>query len=82
MQPRLLATRVTTTSYGSWLPGDPMRLAQSRNRMGERKPILFSIKQQTALFDALRRACDEFGYRLTDASIESWHLHWIVGRSL
>ena len=92
MQPRLLATMVTTTSYGSWLPGDvrgyvergvvlpgdPMRLEHARQRMGDRPPVLFSVEQQSVAFDALGRACDEFGYRLTDASVESWHLHWIV----
>jgi hypothetical protein len=92
MQPRLLATMVTTTSYGSWLPGDlrgyvehgtilpgdPARLEQSRQRMGDHQPVLFSAEQQIVLFDALCRSCDEFHYTLTDASIESWHTHWIV----
>jgi len=92
VKPRLLATMVTTTSYGTWLPvdlrgyvengeilpGDPMRLAHSRQRMGERNPVLFSSAQQMVLFDALQSACGEFEYRLTDVSIESWHLHWIV----
>jgi hypothetical protein len=30
------------------------------------------------LFDALLRGCAEFGYRLSDATIEAWHLHWIL----
>jgi len=29
------------------------------------------------LFQALIAACGEFNYELTDASIESWHLHWM-----
>ena len=92
MQPRLLATMVTTTSYGAWLPGDirgyvergiilpgdPRRLELSIHRMADRAPVLFSTDQQQQLFDALRMAADEFHYRLTDASVESWHLHWIV----
>jgi hypothetical protein len=32
---------------------------------------------QSILFDALRKSANEFGYELTDASIESWHLHWM-----
>jgi hypothetical protein len=92
MEPRLLATMVTTTSYGSWLPGDlrgyvengiilpgdPDRVEQARQRMGTLSPVRFSNQQQAILFESLRAACDEFGYRLTDASIESWHTHWIV----
>ncbi len=91
-QPRLLATMVTSTSFGSWLPGDlrgyvedgvvlpgdPARLEQARRLMGDRQPVRFTEPEQALLFDALVRACDEFGYRLTDASVESWHLHWIV----
>ncbi|HEX4054145.1 MAG TPA: hypothetical protein VHX86_07765 [Tepidisphaeraceae bacterium] len=92
MEPRLLATMVTTTSYGSWLPGDmrgyvdtgiilpgdPFRLEEAVRRMGGRTPILFTIEQQTRLFEALRDAADEFHYQLIDASVESWHLHWMI----
>ncbi len=63
---------------GQILPGDPQRLNLSHRRMAGRQPVLFSIHQQAALFDALCGACNEFGYQLTDASIESWHLHWII----
>jgi REP element-mobilizing transposase RayT len=90
MQPRLLATMVTTTSYGSWLPGDlrgyvengqilpahPKRLEQAKLRMTG-TPIFFTPAQQLLLFDSLRAACVEFHYELTDASVESWHLHWM-----
>jgi REP element-mobilizing transposase RayT len=83
---------VTTTSYGSWLPGDlrgyvddgiilpgdPLRLTQAVKRMGARTPVLFTPAQQTGLFEALRAAAQEFHYELTDASIECWHVHWIV----
>jgi REP element-mobilizing transposase RayT len=92
MQPRLLATMVTTTSYGAWLPGDirgyvengtilpgdPARLEQAKYRMGDHTPILFTCEQQALLFEALCQAAGEFQYQLTDASVESWHLHWIV----
>ena len=30
------------------------------------------------LFDALVAACVEYGFALTDASVEPWHLHRIV----
>jgi hypothetical protein len=92
MQPRLLATMVTTTSYGAWLPGDlrgyvdngvvlpgdPERFDEAVRRMGGRSPVIFNAGQQTRLFEAICAAADEFGYQLTDASIESWHAHWIV----
>jgi hypothetical protein len=91
-QTRLLATMVTTTSYGSWLPGDlrgyveqgmilpgdPDRLELASRRMDGRRPTIFSPVQQTILFTTLQRACEEFGYMLSDASVESWHAHWIV----
>jgi hypothetical protein len=92
MQPRLLATMVTTTTYGTWLPGDlrgyvdngkilpgdPNLLELSRQRMGAHAPVVFSATQQEQLFQALCAAADEFHYQLTDASVESWHVHWIV----
>ncbi len=92
MQPRLLATMVTTTSYGTWLPGDfrgyvengiilpgdPNRVELAIQRMNGKSAVIFSIEQQRRLFDALRSAADEFQYQLTDASVECWHLHWIV----
>src|SRR5271170_4753076 len=58
--------------------GDPYRLELATRRMADRSVVLFSIQQQKQLFDALQKAAEEFHYRLTDASIESWHLHWIV----
>ena len=91
MPPRVLATMVTTTSYGTWLPGDargyvengkilpadPKRYDQARQRLvGD--PVHFTAGQQGCLFEALRRAAIEFGYRLTDVSLESWHVHWIL----
>jgi REP element-mobilizing transposase RayT len=90
MQARLLATMVTTTSYGSWLPGDirgyvdngiilpgdPTRLQQATRRM-KQAPVLFTTDQQSKLFDALQSAALEFNYELTDASVENWHLHWM-----
>lgn len=40
--------------------------------------MYFTRPQIIVLDHAIRAAADEFGYRLTDLSIESWHLHWIV----
>jgi hypothetical protein len=88
---RVVATFVTTTSYGSWLPGDlrgyvhegrilppnPSLLKHTRARMSG-SPVLFTDAQILVLDHAIRHAADEFGYRLTDLSIECWHLHWIV----
>ncbi len=91
MARKVLATMVTTTSYGTWLPGDlrdcvrdgkilpgdPKLLDASRALLSQ-APVYFSVAQQTLLLLALRNAAEEFGYVLTDVSIESWHPHWIV----
>ncbi len=92
MQPRLLATMVTTTTYGWWppgdlrgyvddgiiLPGNPDVFHQAIKNMGARTPVRLTPDQQAIVFKALQAAATEFNYDLTDASIESWHLHWIV----
>jgi len=92
MPQRVLATFVTTTTYGTWLPGDargfveddrilpsdPVRLRRAQSLM-KNAPVLLSEAEQTCLFRALGAACDEFGYELTDCTVESWHVHWIVG---
>ena len=84
---------VTTTSYGSWLPGDlrgyvedgvvlpgdPRRFRQAIDHMGGRSPVLFTAEQQVVLFESLCDAAAEFGYELADVSVESWHVHWLVG---
>ena len=81
---------VTTTSYGTWLPGnargyvrrgeilpgDAKLLELSRNQL-KKPPIRFSALDRDRLFSALVASCSEFGYRLSDATIESWHMHWI-----
>ncbi len=87
----LLATMITTTSYGTWLPGDvrgfvergiilggnPKLLKHSRDLLSS-SPIFFDTCQQEELFMALVSATKEFGYHLHAVSIESWHAHWIV----
>jgi REP element-mobilizing transposase RayT len=84
-------TFVTTTSFGTWLPGDlrgyvrkgvilpgdPKLLELSRQLM-KGTPVYFSVAEREQLFDALVAACAEFDYRLSDVTIESWHLHWII----
>jgi hypothetical protein len=82
---------VTVTSYGSWLPGDargwvqrgellPNNPALERHARGElaQSIVLFDPGEQQELMSALLAACDEFGYRVFELSIESWHLHWIM----
>jgi hypothetical protein len=85
-------TFVTTTSHGTWLPGDmrgyvhkgvtlpgdPWRLELSR-RLLKTPPVFFSPSDRDVLFESLLAACDEFECRLSDAAVEAWHLHWIVG---
>ncbi len=89
-----LATFVTTTSFGSWLPGDergnadngqlfpPLApLAANVQQSMKQAEVLFSCDEQDRLFDALVSASIEFSYELTDAVVESTHLHWIIGHS-
>lgn len=91
MPPNILATLVTTTSYGTWLPGDarghvqdgtvlppnPALHAHAKS-LCKNPPVSFTSAEQDALFVALVMAAEEFDYRMSDVSVESWHLHWIV----
>jgi hypothetical protein len=84
-------TFVTTTTCGTWLPGDlrgyvrkgvilpgdPHLLRLSRQLL-KSAPVHFNDGERDALFVALVDACNEFDYRLSDVTVESWHLHWIV----
>jgi hypothetical protein len=84
-------TFVTTTSHGTWLPGDlrgyvrrgvilsgDAKLLDLSRQQLKSTPIYFSLHERDRLFDALIAACTEFRYRLSDVAIESWHLHWIL----
>ncbi len=87
-------TFVTTTSHGSWLPGDLRgyvqdgiilpsnpRLLKFSKSILKSDPVFFSASDRNQLFQSLRAAADEFNYRLTDVAIESWHLHWIIAHA-
>jgi REP element-mobilizing transposase RayT len=87
-----LATFVTTTSFGSWLPGADRGYADNGQFMPPRPlladhvrrqmigdVVVFSALDQERLFTALVDACEEFAYQLTDAVVEATHLHWIIG---
>ena len=90
-RPNVRATFITTTTYGTWLPGDmrgyidrgvilpanPKLLRHAKAMMSE-SPVYFTDVQVILLDTAIRKAAEEFQYRLTDMSIESWHLHWII----
>jgi len=87
----LLATMFTTTTFGTWLPGDlrgyvdrgvifpanPQRLVAARRMMRDR-PVYLTADERDTAFDALVHAAREFDYRLLAVSIESWHVHWLV----
>jgi REP element-mobilizing transposase RayT len=87
----LLATMFTTTTYGTWLPGDlrgyvergivlpgdPERLNEARRRMAS-QPVLLSPMERDVAFDALIAAAREFDYAVLAVSIESWHMHVLV----
>jgi REP element-mobilizing transposase RayT len=62
---------------GELLPTNPALERHARGEL-ERPIVLFSPRDQEDLRSALLAGCDEFGYRLFELSIESWHLHWIV----
>jgi hypothetical protein len=62
---------------GIILPGDPKLLELSRNLL-KSEPVYFSDKERDRLFESLVAACGEFGYRVSDVTIETWHLHWII----
>jgi REP element-mobilizing transposase RayT len=84
-------TFVTTTSHGSWLPGDmrgyvrkgvmlpgdPQLLVLSQQRL-KQPPVRFASEDRDRLFDAIVAACAEFRYRLSDVAVEPWHMHWIL----
>lgn len=84
-------TFVTTTAYGSWLPGDIRGWVQDgRTLSGNPKlekyaatlvkdqAIRFTTDEQASLLTAILSASKEFRYHLTDIAIESSHLHWII----
>jgi hypothetical protein len=85
------ATLVTTTSFGSWLPGDvrgyvergrilppaPALAAYAKSKL-KGSPVAFKDQEQDILFEALTAAALEFGYRLSDVVVEATHLHWII----
>lgn len=91
MPQNLLATMVTTTTYGTWLPGDlrsyvrngvilpgdPLLLERARSLLTS-DPVFLSADEQEVAFESLVRAANEFGYDLLEVSIESWHAHWLV----
>jgi hypothetical protein len=91
MPQNLLATMITTTTYGTWLPGDlrgyvdkgvilpgdPV-LLELASKLMTGEPVYLTEDEQHIAFDALVRAADEFGYDLLEASIESWHAHWLI----
>jgi hypothetical protein len=91
MSTAILATFVTTTTYGTWLPGDVRwyvehkqtlppspKLHRYAQSLMKQEPVYLHAEQQDAIFGALRDAAAEFNYRLADVSVESWHLHWTI----
>jgi hypothetical protein len=84
-------TFVTTTSHGTWLPGDlrgyvrkglilpgDAKLLKLSRQQLKSSPVYFSLDEVDLLFEALVAACAEFHYRLSDVAIEAWHSHWIL----
>ena len=82
---------MTTTTYGTHLPGDvrgyvedggilpqnPQLLSHARGLLSAR-PVFLDQGQHDLLETAMIDACNEFGYQVTDLAIESWHIHWII----
>ena len=84
-------TFVTTTSHGTWLPGEmrgyvrkgrilprDAKLLELSRKLLKTQPVYFTSDERSRLFAALVAACAEFQYRLSDVTIEPWHLHWIM----
>lgn len=82
---------VTTTSHGTWLPGDvrgyvrkgvilpgDAKLWEHSRKNLKSPPVYFSRAERVKLFASLAAACSEFRYRLSDAAVEPSHLHWIL----
>ena len=87
----LLATMITMTTYGTWLPGDvrgyvekgvvlpgnPELLACATKAM-RAEPVFLSVAEQSNVWDGLQQAATEFGYVLHAVSIERWHAHLLL----
>ncbi|MBB6428923.1 transposase [Algisphaera agarilytica] len=87
----LLATMITTTTYGVWLPGDvrgyvedgkvlpgdPRKVEAARALMTA-EAVVLTTTEQDAVFDGLCRGVVEFNYELLAVSVESWHVHVLV----
>ncbi len=84
-------TFVTTTSHGTWLPGDmrgyvskglilpgDAKLLEISKQQLKSAPVYFSCDERARLLTAITAACTEFCYRLSDLAIERSHLHWIM----
>jgi hypothetical protein len=85
------ASFVTTTTYGSWLPGDVRGYVENGVPLPASPPLAayaatklkcaavrFDDCECDALHDSIVAAAEEFGYRLSDLVVEATHLHWIV----
>jgi hypothetical protein len=85
------ATFVTTTTYGTWLPGDTKGysdrglmlpscppLEQYSKAQLKKQPVFLSHCERDLVFNALVDGSSEFGYRLSDVAVEAWHLHWMI----
>ncbi len=82
---------ITTTTFGTWLPGDlrgyvddgiilpgnPALLAHAK-AMIKGAAVYLSRDEQAAALDGLIAGASEFQYRLIAASIESWHVHFLI----
>jgi hypothetical protein len=82
------ASFVTTTTHGSWLPGDvrgyvehgrilppePALAAFAKAQM-KTATVVLSERERVLAFDALIDAAQEFDYRLSDVVIEATHVH-------
>ena len=91
MVERFEASFITTTSYGSWLPGDVRGYVEDGVPLPASPPLAayaatklkcaavrFDEDERDALNDSIVAAAEEFGYRLSDLVVEATHLHWIV----
>ena len=86
-----IACMITTTTYGTWLPGDTRGYVQNgqflppsphleryASRVLKKDPVFLAEYERGEAREALLQAADDHGYYLLAATVEPWHVHWLA----